>query len=104
MGMRKVFLVAVLISLLIMNGNWISSIYAKDNINNPEVVVENPVININTATVEQLQLIRGIGPKLAARIINYRNENGKFETINDIMNVRGVGSSKFEKIKENLKV
>jgi len=104
MGMRKVFLVAVLISLLIMNGNWISSIYAKDNINNLEEVVENPIIDINTATAEQLQLIRGIGPKLAARIINYRNENGKFETINDIMNVRGVGSSKFEKIKENLKV
>ncbi len=100
---RKAFIIAVIISVIFMNGNLILNSYAKDSI---EVVesVEIPVVNINTATAEELQLIKGIGPKLAARIINYREENGTFSTVDDLMQVRGIGSSKFEKIKENLKV
>jgi len=66
--------------------------------------VEVPVVNINDASSEELQFISGIGPKLAARIVQYREENGKFKSIDDIVNVRGVGTAKFAKIKEHLKV
>ena len=96
--------IAVILSLIIIKGSWISTAYARNNIQDIKEVVEIPIANINTATTEELQLISGIGPKLAARIIQYRNDNGKYEAIEDIMNVHGVGSSKFEKIKEHLKV
>lgn len=56
-------------------------------------------ININTATVEQLTAITGIGPSIAQRIVDYRQENGQFTSIDEIVNVRGIGAKTFEKIK-----
>ena len=61
-------------------------------------------VDLNKATLEELETIRGIGPALAERIVTYRNENGKFKSAEDLMNVKGIGSSKFEKIKEQLMV
>lgn len=57
-------------------------------------------ININTANLDKLQTLPGIGEAMAKRIIEYREENGKFQSIEDIKNVSGIGDSKFEKIKE----
>ena len=57
-------------------------------------------ININTATVDQLQVLHGIGKALAQRIVDYREENGNFETIEDLMNVKGIGQSTFASIQE----
>ena len=104
MNSKLIIAIAVVLSLIIINGSWISTAYARNNILDIKEVVEIPIANINAATTEELQLISGIGPKLAARIIQYRDDNGKFKAIEDIMNVNGVGSSKFEKIKEHLKV
>ncbi len=59
-------------------------------------------ININTATQTQLESLPGIGPSTASKIISYRNENGKFKSIEDIKNVSGIGDSKFLNIKENI--
>lgn len=56
-------------------------------------------VNINAATEDQIALLPGIGPKLAAEIINYRTNNGNFQAIDDIKKVSGVGDKKFEKIK-----
>lgn len=61
-------------------------------------------ININTATQEELETLPGIGPSIATKIINYRKENGKFKKIEDIKNVNGIGESKFNKIKEFIKI
>lgn len=58
------------------------------------------LININTASAEELDSLPGIGPTLAQRIIAYREENGPFQTIEDIVNVSGIGSSTFENIKD----
>ena len=61
-------------------------------------------ININTATQEELETLPGIGPSTALKIINYRNENGKFKSIEDIKEVSGIGESKFNNIKSMISV
>ncbi len=62
------------------------------------------LININTADSETLQQLSGIGPVTADKIINYRNENGKFKSIEDIKNVNGIGDKTFEKFKSKITV
>ncbi len=62
------------------------------------------VININTVPAADLQRLPGIGANTAARIIEYRQKNGPFKKIEDLMNVRGVGEKKFLKLKANITV
>lgn len=61
-------------------------------------------ININTASEIELEELPGIGASIASRIIEYRNKNGKFKNVEDIKNVAGIGESKFDKIKDLIKV
>jgi competence protein ComEA len=61
-------------------------------------------ININTATAAELETLPGIGPKTAQTIVEYREANGPFETIEDIMDVPGIGEGTFEKIKGSITV
>ena len=61
---------------------------------------ESSIISINTATKEELMTLTGIGEKKAEDIIKYREENGEFTSIEDIKNVKGIGDSLFEKIKD----
>ena len=56
-------------------------------------------VNLNTATAEQLATIPGVGPKMAERIIDYRQKNGGFKKVEDLMNVSGVGEKSFLKLK-----
>ena len=60
------------------------------------------IININTASAEKLSTLTGIGKSTAEKIIKYREENGYFNTIEDIMNVSGIGESKFNSIKDDI--
>lgn len=62
------------------------------------------IININTAGQNELMELPGIGESIANKIIAYREENGKFKTIEDIKNVPGIGDSKFANIKDMIKV
>ena len=57
-------------------------------------------ININTADENELQKIKGVGPSIAKRIVDFREENGDFQTIDDIKKVRGIGEKTFEKMKD----
>lgn len=61
-------------------------------------------ININTASQTELETLPGIGTSTALKIIEYRKETGKFKSIEDIKNVKGIGESKYNKIKELIKV
>ena len=61
-------------------------------------------VNLNTATVEQLMTLPGIGPSMAKKIIEHRTKNGKFTKIEEILNVKGIGEKKFQKMKDRLVV
>ncbi|MBR6504448.1 MAG: helix-hairpin-helix domain-containing protein [Clostridia bacterium] len=63
---------------------------------------ENVMVNINKATQTELETLPGIGPAMALRIIEHREENGNFENIEEIKNVKGIGDAKFENIKNNI--
>ena len=62
------------------------------------------LVNINTASLEELIALPSIGPTIAQKIIDYRTANGPFSTIEDIMNVSGVGPSTFDDIKNLITV
>jgi len=62
------------------------------------------VVNINTASASDLEGLPGIGAKTAARIIEYRQKNGPFKKIEELMNVRGVGEKNFLKLKPQISV
>lgn len=62
------------------------------------------IININTASASELTNLNGIGEVKAKSIVNYRNKNGKFKTINDILKVDGISETLFSKIKNNITV
>lgn len=64
----------------------------------------NQKISINIATITELDSLPGIGESKANDIINYRNSNGFFKTIEDIKNVSGIGDSLFEKIKDRITI
>ena len=69
-----------------------------------DATIKQTVVNINKADEKELQSLNGIGESLATSIVQYRKENGRFETIEDLKNVPGIGDSKFENIKEYIKV
>ena len=62
------------------------------------------VVNINTAPLGDLEALPGIGAKTAARIVEYRQKNGPFKKVEELMNVRGIGEKNFLKLKEQLSV
>ena len=64
----------------------------------------NLKINLNTASKEELTKLRGIGEAKAQDIIDYRNTNGSFKTIEEIKNISGIGDALFAKIKDNIRV
>lgn len=69
-----------------------------------EIEIDDGKININTADLNRLKDIPGIGDVKANSIIMYREENGGFKTIDELKNVDGIGEKTFEKIKNNIKI
>jgi competence protein ComEA len=62
------------------------------------------VVNLNTASAAEFEALPGIGAKTAARIIEYRQKNGAFKKVEELMNVRGIGEKNFLKLKAQLTV
>ena len=65
-------------------------------------VAKEGKVNINTATVEELKTLKGVGEKKAEAIIEYRKKNGSFKTKEDLMKVRGIGKKLFESFEERI--
>ena len=61
-------------------------------------------VNINTASLEELQKLPRVGPQIAQRILDYRKENGGFKKIEDILKVRGIGEKVFSQLKDLITV
>lgn len=80
------------------DSNIKSSLSTSDSKNESAFKISN--VNINTATQTELETLPGIGPSLALKIINYRKENGKFKSIEELKNVSGIGDNKYEEIKK----
>ena len=59
-------------------------------------------VNINSATITELQSVKGIGPKTAAAIVAYRDAHGAFADVDDLENVKGIGEKSLKKIEDNL--
>lgn len=66
--------------------------------------LKNNKININKATQTELETIPGVGPSTALKIINYREENGNFSSVEDIKNVSGIGNAKYEQMKDYISI
>ena len=81
------------------NGN---NIILEENKTSNNIKGENDKVNINTATLNELDSLPGIGPSTAQKIIDYREKNGNFEKIEDLQNVKGIGNAKYEEIKNKI--
>ena len=90
------------------NNNNINSSGKGQNVktdrNNVSVMKNNSKININTANISELKQITGIGESTANKIIDYRENVGKFKKIEDIKEVKGIGDAKFETIKNRITI
>ena len=86
-------------NIISVDENNDAQIKKKNNVENKDTK-----ININIASKEELTTITGIGESKAQSIIDYRDENGNFNTIDDLKNISGIGDALFEKIKEYITV
>ncbi len=107
--MKRMRLVAVVLILLV--GFLFLSTYASAGMTQnmgkmagKAASAAQQLLDINSATAEQLQQLPGIGEKIAERIIKYREENGYFKKAEDLLNVDGIGEKKLEKIKPLIKI
>lgn len=61
-------------------------------------------VNLNTASSEQLQMLDGVGPATAAAIVDYREQNGNFDSVDELKSVKGIGDKKLEKLSDAVTV
>lgn len=71
---------------------------------NPESLLRNQKVNINTATIKELDSLPGIGPTMAKRIDEYRQSKGSFTSIEDIKHVKGISDGVFKKLRDKITI
>lgn len=97
--MKRYILMMVLLVVVSMVGLSATSAFAAKG---PEASSAAETIHLNQATAEELQTLRGVGPALSLRIIEYRTEHGPFSSIDQLTAVKGLGQAKLAKFKEQL--
>lgn len=90
--------------IVIPNKNELSNANTNINVSKEGNTAEEGIININTASLEELQKINGVGEVKAKSIINYREKNGGFKSIDEMKNIEGIGDKTFEKMKDQITV
>lgn len=73
-----------------------------ESFSTPSTLSQTPLIDLNRATVKELESLPGIGEELARRIIEYREENGSIQSVEELLEVKGIGEGKFEEIKDKV--
>ena len=94
---------AINLAAPLTNGQHVR-IPTKDIFLMPQNISAADLVNINTADIEELATLKGIGSALAQRIIDYREQNGAFKSIDEIKNVRGIGDKKFAAFKDKITI
>ncbi|RPI51800.1 MAG: helix-hairpin-helix domain-containing protein [Acidobacteria bacterium] len=94
--------VLVLVAALVFLGPW--PVDAQRAAKPPVAASTAETINLNSATAAQIASLPGIGLKTAELVVQYRQKNGPFKKIEEIMNVRGIGEKSFLRIKDRLTV
>ena len=95
-------MIRIVIAALLVCGLGVATVAAQDTGRRTSAASSasaSAPINLNTATVAQLETLPGIGKATAERILEYRQKNGSFKKVEDLMNVRGVGEKSFLKLK-----
>jgi comEA protein len=96
-GMKcQVFALSVFLGFIFF---LLFSVYAQAQAKSP-----SEKINLNTASLVELQNLPRIGPKIAQRIIDFRNQNGSFKKIEELMKVKGIGEKVFNRLKDLITV
>ena len=101
MNLRKRWLLGLLLGSLIGNSLLGMPVGLQAALT-PEKVSPQVLVNLNKANAVELESIKGIGPMLAQRILQYRETNGRFERLEDLIHVPGIGQAKFERIKSQI--
>jgi competence protein ComEA len=96
---RFMFAVAILIATLIASPSSSAAQAAKRGGAAKAKATATDPINLNAATAAQLQTLPGVGASAAQRILDYRQKNGSFKKIEELMNVKGIGEKSFLKLK-----
>ena len=101
---KKIAFVAALVMIASFLVPSFQSAYAAPKAEVQQAKSQSTVVNINKASLEELQVLRGVGPAIAGRILQYRQEHGRFERAEDLVGIRGIGEAKFAKIKSQISV
>jgi competence protein ComEA len=102
--MLRAILSIVALAVLVATQPQLTSAQSKTSGRSTAKPAVTGTVNINTASIAELQALPGIGAKTAERIIEYRQKNGPFKKVEELMNVRGVGEKNFLKLKGHLSV
>lgn len=100
--LRTIMSVALVVLTLGIAGPALSAVAGQDapTRQTPKPApADAPALNLNSATAAELEKLPGIGPATAARIVEYRQKNGAFKKVEDLMNVRGIGEKTFLSLK-----
>jgi competence protein ComEA len=95
----------VLVAAVAMHAGQVAMAAAQETAQvEPSRTTPAPTVNVNTATPEQFEALPGVGAKMAARIVEYRDKNGPFKKVEELMNVKGIGEKNFLKLKPYLTI